>query len=77
MANHASFAVITFSKTNSFAQINTARIISNFQKDSHHNNLSFACLKSHKNDCLNIFAGNICSGIQAKSQLKCCKRFNF
>ena len=38
---------------------NTAFIISNLQKDFHQDNLSFACLQFHNQNCLNILADNI------------------
>ena len=63
MANHTFAAVVTFSKINSFAYINsfiTAFIISNLQKDFHQDNLSFVCLQFYEHNCLNILDGNIC-----------------
>ena len=48
MENHAFFTSITFSRISSFPYYqfyrNTAYKISNLQKDSHQDNLSFVCL---------------------------------
>ena len=71
VANQAFFAVVTFSKINFFRlyqlYCNTAFIISNLQKDSHHDNLSFACLQFYKHNCLNILGANICFRIKVKN----------
>ena len=50
---------------------NIALIRSNLQKDSHQDNISFACLLFYKHNCLNILAGNICFHMQVKNQFKC------
>ena len=72
VADNTFFTVITFSRINSFTlnqfYRNTARIRpiyqknnrNLFQKDSHQDNLSLACLQFFKHNCLNVPAGYIC-----------------
>ena len=73
MAYHAFFALVTFSKINSFVYVyiyqfyrDTAFIISNLQKDFYQDNLSFVCLQFYLYNCLNILADTISGRIQAK-----------
>ena len=72
VANHAFFAVVTFSKIKFFAYINfyynTAFIVSNLWKDFHQDNLIFVYLQFYNYSCLNILAGNICFRMQVKNQ---------
>ena len=39
-----------------------------FLKDFNQDKLQFVCLQFYKHSCLNILAGNIWFGIQAKNQ---------
>ena len=60
VGNHTFFAVVTI---NFFAYINsivTVFKISILQNYFRQDNLSFVCLESHKYNCLNILASNIC-----------------
>ena len=65
VTNQILFAVVTFSRTNSFAYINpffrNAAFIrlNHFQKDCQQDNLSLACLQIYQRNCLNILAGSI------------------
>ena len=66
MAGNKLFAVITFSRINSFNSFyhnvtflrpiyqNQKTNLYQFQKDCHVDNLSFACLQFYKHNCLNI-----------------------
>ena len=79
MENHALFAGIGFIMINSLAYLNskTAFIISNPQKDFHHDNLSFFCVHFYNHNCLNILGGNVFSIIQVKNQKNDSKTFTF
>ena len=64
--NYVFFAVVTFSKINSFACI-TAFITFDIQKDFRQDNLPFDCLQFYKHNCLNIVTSNTCFRIQIKN----------